>query len=60
MPLEQLTRRRPGPDRLGRGRARSRERTGEIPRRSGSVSEWSDKMKSLPKEEKPTVGKLFE
>src|SRR5438034_3093290 len=27
--------------------------------RSGSVSEWSDKMKSLPKEEKPTVGKLL-
>ena len=25
--------------------------------RSGSVSEWSDKMKSLPKEEKPVVGK---
>jgi phenylalanyl-tRNA synthetase alpha chain len=27
--------------------------------RSGSVSEWSDKMKSLPKEEKPAVGKLL-
>src|SRR4029077_2132112 len=27
--------------------------------RSGSVSEWSDKMKSLPKQEKPTVGKLL-
>src|SRR5438034_10240166 len=27
--------------------------------RGGSVSEWSDKMKSLPKEEKPTVGKLL-
>jgi len=27
--------------------------------RSGSVSEWSDKMKSLPKEEKPVVGKLL-
>src|SRR5438128_5620792 len=27
--------------------------------RSGSVSEWSNKMKSLPKEEKPTVGKLL-
>src|SRR5438270_11551980 len=27
--------------------------------RSGSLSEWSDKMKSLPKEEKPTVGKLL-
>ena len=27
--------------------------------RSGSVSEWSDQMKSLPKEEKPTVGKLL-
>ncbi len=27
--------------------------------RSGRVSEWSDKMKSLPKEEKPTVGKLL-
>src|SRR5437763_8348051 len=26
---------------------------------SGSVSEWRDKMKSLPKEEKPTVGKLL-
>ncbi|PYI41207.1 MAG: phenylalanine--tRNA ligase subunit alpha, partial [Verrucomicrobia bacterium] len=23
--------------------------------RSGSISEWSDKMKSLPKEEKPAV-----
>jgi phenylalanyl-tRNA synthetase alpha chain len=27
--------------------------------RNGSVSEWSDKMKSLPKEEKPAVGKLL-
>ena len=27
--------------------------------RGGSVSEWSDKMKSLPKEEKPGVGKLL-
>jgi phenylalanyl-tRNA synthetase alpha chain len=27
--------------------------------RSGSLSEWSDKMKSLPKEEKPAVGKLL-
>jgi phenylalanyl-tRNA synthetase alpha chain len=27
--------------------------------RSGSISEWSDKMKSLPKEEKPAVGKLL-
>jgi phenylalanyl-tRNA synthetase alpha chain len=27
--------------------------------RSGSVSEWSDKMKSLPKEKKPAVGKLL-
>jgi phenylalanyl-tRNA synthetase alpha chain len=27
--------------------------------RSGSVSEWSDKMKSLPKAEKPVVGKLL-
>src|SRR5437763_15374601 len=27
--------------------------------RSGSLSECSDKMKSLPKEEKPTVGKLL-
>src|SRR5437763_11948734 len=27
--------------------------------RGGSVSEWSDKMKSLPKEEKPIVGKLL-
>src|SRR5256714_9622313 len=27
--------------------------------RSGSVSEWSEKMKSLPKEEKPAVGKLL-
>src|SRR5947208_16996123 len=25
--------------------------------RSGSVSEWSDKMKSLPREEQPVVGK---
>jgi phenylalanyl-tRNA synthetase alpha chain len=27
--------------------------------RGGSVSKWSDKMKSLPKEEKPAVGKLL-
>jgi len=27
--------------------------------RGGSVSEWSDKMKTLPKEEKPAVGKLL-
>jgi len=27
--------------------------------RSGKVSEWSDKMKSLPKEEKPAAGKLL-
>jgi phenylalanyl-tRNA synthetase alpha chain len=27
--------------------------------RSGSISEWSDKMKSLPKEKKPAVGKLL-
>jgi len=27
--------------------------------RDGSVSEWSDKMKSLSKEEKPAVGKLL-
>src|SRR5207244_6231421 len=27
--------------------------------RSSSLYEWSDKMKSLPKEEKPTVGKLL-
>jgi phenylalanyl-tRNA synthetase alpha chain len=27
--------------------------------RGGSVSVWSDKMKSLPKEEKPAVGKLL-
>jgi phenylalanyl-tRNA synthetase alpha chain len=27
--------------------------------RGGSVSEWSDKMKSLPKEEKPAIGKLL-
>ncbi len=27
--------------------------------RGGSASEWSDKMKSLPKEEKPAVGKLL-
>src|SRR5437588_12499292 len=27
--------------------------------RGGSISQWSDKMKSLPKEEKPTVGKLL-
>jgi phenylalanyl-tRNA synthetase alpha chain len=27
--------------------------------RSGSVSEWSDKMKSFPKEEKPIIGKLL-
>src|SRR5437868_11809820 len=27
--------------------------------RSGSVSEWSDKMKSLPREEKPAIGKLL-
>jgi phenylalanyl-tRNA synthetase alpha chain len=27
--------------------------------RSGSISEWSEKMKSLPKEEKPMTGKLL-
>jgi phenylalanyl-tRNA synthetase alpha chain len=27
--------------------------------RSGSVSEWSEKMKTLPKEEQPAVGKLL-
>src|SRR5438477_9056032 len=27
--------------------------------RGGSVAQWSDKMKSLPKEEKPVVGKLL-
>ena len=27
--------------------------------RSGAISEWSEKMKSLPKEEKPIVGKLL-
>ena len=27
--------------------------------RSGSVSEWGEKMKSLPKEKKPVVGKLL-
>src|SRR6266550_3250982 len=27
--------------------------------RGGTVTEWSDKMKSLPKEEKPAVGKLL-
>jgi phenylalanyl-tRNA synthetase alpha chain len=27
--------------------------------RNGSVSEWSEKMKSLPKEEKPAIGKLL-
>src|SRR5437868_3690361 len=27
--------------------------------RSGALSEWSEKMKSLPKEEKPMVGKLL-
>jgi phenylalanyl-tRNA synthetase alpha chain len=27
--------------------------------RSGRVSEWSDRMKALPKEEKPAVGKLL-
>src|SRR5438477_2380519 len=27
--------------------------------RGGSVTQWSDKMKSLPKEEKPVVGKLL-
>jgi phenylalanyl-tRNA synthetase alpha chain len=27
--------------------------------RSGSIAEWGDKMKSLPKEEKPIVGKLL-
>ena len=27
--------------------------------RSGVISEWSEKMKSLPKEEKPVVGKLL-
>src|ERR1700757_4456524 len=27
--------------------------------RGGSITQWSDKMKSLPKEEKPVVGKLL-
>src|SRR6476660_3241884 len=27
--------------------------------RGGSVTQWSDKMKSLPKEEKPVIGKLL-
>ena len=27
--------------------------------RSGAISEWSEKMKALPKEEKPSVGKLL-
>jgi phenylalanyl-tRNA synthetase alpha chain len=27
--------------------------------RSGSIAEWSEKMKALPKEEKPIVGKLL-
>ena len=27
--------------------------------RGGTVTEWSDKMKSLPREEKPAVGKLL-
>jgi phenylalanyl-tRNA synthetase alpha chain len=27
--------------------------------RGGSLSKWSDKMKSLPKEEKPAIGKLL-
>src|SRR5437868_15388445 len=27
--------------------------------RNGAISEWSEKMKSLPKEEKPAVGKLL-
>ncbi|HET7227820.1 MAG TPA: phenylalanine--tRNA ligase subunit alpha, partial [Chthoniobacterales bacterium] len=27
--------------------------------RGGSVTQWSDNMKSLPKEEKPVVGKLL-
>jgi len=58
-PLEQLR-----DDALGQIASASDERVLESVRvrflgRSGSVSEWSDKMKSLPKEEKPTIGKLL-
>jgi phenylalanyl-tRNA synthetase alpha chain len=58
-PLEQLR-----DDALAQIASAANERVLESARvrflgRSGSVSEWSDKMKSLPKEEKPTVGKLL-
>jgi phenylalanyl-tRNA synthetase alpha chain len=58
-PLEQLC-----DDALGQIASTSDERALDSLRvrvlgRSGSVSEWSDKMKSLPKEEKPVVGKLL-
>jgi phenylalanyl-tRNA synthetase alpha chain len=58
-PLEQLR-----DDALGQIASAPDERVLETVRvkflgRSGSVSEWSDKMKSLPKEEKPVIGKLL-
>jgi phenylalanyl-tRNA synthetase alpha chain len=58
-PLEQIC-----DDALGQIASTSDERALDSLRvrflgRSGSVSEWSDKMKSLPKEEKPVVGKLL-
>ena len=58
-PLEQLC-----DDALGQIASTSDERALDSLRvrflgRSGSVSEWSDKMKSLPKEEKPVIGKLL-
>jgi len=58
-PLEQLR-----DDALGQIASAADERVLDLLRvrflgRSGSVSEWSDKMKSLPKEEKPAVGKLL-
>jgi phenylalanyl-tRNA synthetase alpha chain len=58
-PLEQL-----GDDALAQIASAPDDRVLETVRvkflgRSGSVSEWSDKMKSLPKEEKPAIGKLL-
>ena len=58
-PLEQLRQ-----DALGQIASAKDERTLETIRvlflgRSGTVSEWGEKMKSLPKEEKPVVGKLL-
>ncbi|MEP7072317.1 MAG: phenylalanine--tRNA ligase subunit alpha [Verrucomicrobiota bacterium] len=58
-PLEKLR-----ADAIAQIAAATDERSLEVARvqllgRSGSVSAWSDQMKSLPKEEKPIVGKLL-